>query len=55
MSKKRLLKLYGGICVGCGVKWPDWRITYDVGDNLQPAKHIERYCQNCYDKWKSKR
>ena len=54
MSKKRFVQLYGGLCTGCGVNWPDYKFTYNVGDEKQPAKKLERYCQNCYDKkWKS--
>ncbi|HXV88492.1 MAG TPA: hypothetical protein VD710_05285 [Nitrososphaeraceae archaeon] len=60
VAKRRLLQFYGGICTGCGKEWPDYKVTYDVGDERQPAKRIERYCEKCFSKrkdgieWKKK-
>lgn len=31
MAKKRLMELYGGICVSCGA-WPSCKVTHNVGD-----------------------
>jgi hypothetical protein len=50
MAKRRLTQLLGGKCTGCGIAWPDYKFTYDVGDEKQPAKKIERYCGKCYNK-----
>ena len=53
-ARRKLFGFYGGQCIVCK-QWPDYKVTYDVGDSKQPAKRIERYCQNCYDKrWKSR-
>lgn len=50
MAKRRLTQLLGGMCL-CGFASPDYKVIYDVGDG---ATRIERYCQKCYDKWKSR-
>ena len=53
-TRRRMTQLYGGLCSGgCG-QWPDYKFTYDVSSEGQPAKRIERYCSSCYDKWKSR-
>lgn len=54
MARKRFVQLYGGICIDCGVSWPDYKISYDVGDAKEGAKGIERYCSSCYDKVKDR-
>ena len=45
----RLIELFGGYCTSCG-KYPDYKVSYDVGDKDQGAKLIERYCQTCFSK-----
>ena len=35
MVKKRMTELYGGMCTGCGIKWPDYKVAYKVGDKQQ--------------------
>jgi hypothetical protein len=51
MAKRRLTQLLGGKCTGCGIAWPDYKFTYDVSSENQPAaKRIERYCGKCYNK-----
>lgn len=52
VAKRRFIQLYGGICTACGVVWPSYKVTYDVGDEKQGAKRIERYCFPCYEKVK---
>ena len=54
MARRRLTQLFWGTCTVCK-QWPDYRVTYDVGDSKQPAKRIERYCSTYYKKWRSKR
>jgi hypothetical protein len=49
LGRKRLLELYGGICILCG-KYPDYKVSHDVGDKNQGAKLIQRYCQKCFSK-----
>jgi|ERR1051325_7933723 hypothetical protein len=53
VGRKRLTELYGGVCTACG-KYPDYKVTYDVGDKNQPAKLIQRYCQMCFSKWEDR-
>ncbi len=52
-ARKRLRKLYSGICSSCGA-WPSYIVSRDVGDKHQGAQLIERYCQGCFDKWENK-
>lgn len=52
-ARRRLLALYGGACTFCG-SWPEYRVSYDVGDSQQPAKRIERYCSSFFDKWQDR-
>jgi len=49
MVKTPLTQFYGGICTGCGVVWPDYKVSYDKGDEQQPIKLVERYCDNCFN------
>lgn len=51
VARKRLAQLYGSKCL-CGQEWPSYIVTYDVGDERQPAKRIERYCEKCFSKRK---
>ncbi len=51
LARKRLTQLFGGTCTFCN-NWPDFRVSYDVSDKHVKAKRIERYCENCYKKWK---
>jgi hypothetical protein len=53
VGRKRLIKLYGGVCTACGM-YPDYKVTYDVGDKNQGAKLIQRYCQTCFSKWEER-
>jgi hypothetical protein len=53
MAKKRLIELYGGTCSRCGA-WPSYIVTHNVGDELQGAWLVERYCCPCFEKWKDK-
>ena len=53
LGRKRLIELYGGLCTSCG-NYPDYKVTYDVGDKNQPAKLIQRYCQTCFSKWEDR-
>ena len=48
-GQSRLIELFGGRCTLCG-KYPDYRVSYNVGDKNQGAKLIERYCQTCFSK-----
>jgi hypothetical protein len=48
--RKRLIKLFGGVCGTCG-QWPEYKVSYDVGDKNQGAQLIQRYCQSCFSKW----
>lgn len=50
VSRRRLVELHEGGSTFCG-QWPDYRVSYDVGDANQPVKRLERYCQTCFDKW----
>ena len=50
MVKKRMTELYGGICTACGYVWPDWKVSYDYDG----AARIERYCKECWIKWKDR-
>lgn len=54
MIKKRLCEIYGGICTACGYVWPDFKVSYDYFDERQSAARIERYCSECWKKWKDK-
>lgn len=45
---RRLGELYGGTCP-CG-QWPSYKVSYDVGDEQQPARLVERYCSTCFEK-----
>lgn len=49
LVRKRLTELYGGTCISCG-QWPSYKVSHDVGDELQPAKLVERYCSSCFEK-----
>jgi hypothetical protein len=53
VGRRRLIELYGGVCTACG-QWPDFKVSYDVGDSNQPAKLIQRYCQTCFSKWEDR-
>lgn len=53
LGRKRLIELYGGVCISCG-KWPNYKVTYDVSDPKQQAKLIQRYCQTCFEKWEDR-
>jgi len=53
MAKKRLTELYGGTCSRCGA-WPSYKVTHNVGDKLQGAWLVERYCSPCFEKWKDR-
>ena len=47
-SRNRIIKKYaGGVCSICG-GMPTRILTYDVDG----ATVIERYCNNCFQKWK---
>ena len=52
VARKRLVELYSGLCP-CG-NYPDYRLSYDVGDEHQGAKLIERYCEPCFQKWENR-
>lgn len=54
VGRKRLAQLYKGICTSCG-DYPAYRLSYDVGDEHQGAKLIERYCEPCFRKWENRR
>ena len=47
----RLNELYGGCCTTCRA-WPNYKVSYNVGDKNQGAWLVQRYCQSCFDKWK---
>jgi hypothetical protein len=49
LGRKRLAALYGGLCILCA-KYPDYKVSYDVGDKIQGAKLIQRYCEICFSK-----
>jgi len=49
LGRKRLLELYGGICILCG-NYPDYKVSHDVSSKEQGAKLIQRYCQTCFTK-----
>lgn len=49
VGRKRLLQLYGGTCSSCG-QWPSYKVSYDVGDENQGARLVERYCSPCFEK-----
>ena len=53
VARKRLTQIYSGTCTFCGA-WPEYIVSYDVGDSQQPAKRIERYCHSCFEKWKDR-
>src|SRR4029078_4820300 len=53
VGRKRLIELYGGVCISCG-QWPNYKVTYDVSDQKQSAKLIQRYCQTCFSKWEDR-
>ena len=53
VGRKRLVELYSGQCP-CG-NYPDYRLSYDVGDEHQGAKLIERYCEPCFRKWENRK
>ena len=48
-GQNRMIELFGGRCTLCG-KYPDYKVSYNVGDKDQGAKLIERYCQTCFSK-----
>ena len=54
VGRKRLVELYKGICTSCG-EYPAYRLSYDVSDERQSAKLIERYCEPCFRKWENRR
>jgi LytS/YehU family sensor histidine kinase len=54
VARKRLTELYGDMCTGCGIAWPDYKIMFNVGDQRQGAWLVQRYCSPCYDKWKDR-
>jgi hypothetical protein len=49
LGRKRLLELYGGLCILCG-NYPDYKVSHDVSSKEQGAKLIQRYCQACFSK-----
>ncbi len=51
-GRKRLVELYKGLCP-CG-EYPAYRLSYDVSDERQSAKLIERYCEPCFRKWENR-
>ena len=53
-GQNRLIELFGGRCILCS-KYPDYKVSYDVGDKDQGAKLIQRYCQPCFSKSRIKR
>ena len=54
VGRKRLVELYKGLCSSCG-DYPAYRLSYDVGDNIQAAKLIERYCEPCFRRRENRR
>ncbi|MDP9490258.1 MAG: hypothetical protein M3P28_08705 [Thermoproteota archaeon] len=54
VARKRLVELYKGLCTSCG-DYPAYSLSYDVGDSIQPAKLIERYCEPRFRKWENRR
>ena len=50
VGRKRLVQLYKGLCTSCG-DYPAYNLSYDVGDERQGTKLIERYCEKCFRKW----
>ena len=54
MVKRRIVQLFGSMCIGCGYNWPDYKVSINVGDSNQGAKKIERYCSECFDKIKDR-
>ena len=40
-----------GTCSRCGA-WPSYIVMHNVGDKLQGAWLVERYCSTCFEKWK---
>ena len=53
LGRKRLLELYGGHCILCA-KYPDYKVSHNVGDKTQGAKLVQRYCQECFSKWEDR-
>ena len=54
VGRKRLVEHYKGLCTSCG-EYPAYSLSYDVSDERQNAKLIERYCEPCFRKWENRR
>jgi hypothetical protein len=53
LAQKRLAELYGGLCTVCR-NYPDFKVSYDVGNKNQGARLVQRYCEKCFSKWEDR-